>query len=144
LAKLDKIDFDALVKSMTDVANSANQLLSSPDLKATVTSLKNTAENLNKTVVTFRRELGTFSAKTDPLIASLKKTSDDADVVLAQTKATMVDVQSAIAPDSALRYRVDTALDNLSEASSAIRQLADYLQRNPSAVVRGKYVPDNR
>lgn len=144
LAKLDKIDFDALVKSMTNAANSANQLLSSPDLKATVASLKDTAANLNKTVVSVRQDIATLNAKTDPLIKSLKKTSDDADIALAQTKSTMADLQTAIAPDSTLRYRVDTALDNLSEASSAIRQLADYLQRNPSAVVRGKYVPDNR
>lgn len=144
LAKLDKIDFDALVKSMTDAANSATQLLNSPDLKATVASLKETTANLNKTVVSVDHEIAALNAKADPLITSLKKTSDDADIALAQAKSTMADLQTAISPDSTLRYRVDTALDNLSEASSAIRQLADYLQRNPSAVVRGKFVPENR
>jgi hypothetical protein len=31
-------------------------------------------------------------------------------------------------------------LENFSEASSVIRELTDYLQRNPSAIVRGKYL----
>jgi len=34
------------------------------------------------------------------------------------------------------------ALDSLTETSRSIGELADYLQRNPGALVRGRYVPD--
>lgn len=143
LAKLDKVDFEALIKSITGAASSADRLLSSPDLKAAVFSLKETAVHLNEAVIEIKQQVAMFDDRTDPLIASMKKTSDDADATVLQAKATMADLQGAITPDSALRYRLDTTLDNMSEASSAIRQLADYLNRNPSALVRGRYVPEN-
>ncbi|HKV55398.1 MAG TPA: MlaD family protein [Candidatus Binataceae bacterium] len=143
LAKLDKIDFNALVKALTNAADSANQLISSPDVKGAVASLRDTAVNLNNTVVLVQKEIASLNQKTDPLIASMKKTSDDADQAMLQAKATMATLQTSVAPDSTLRYRLDVALDDVSEASSAIRQLADLLQRNPSVLVRGRYVPDN-
>jgi len=143
LAKLDKVDFEALVQGITSAANSADRLLSSSDLKAAVFSLKETAVHLNEAVIEVKQQIATFDTKTDPLIASMKKTSDDADATVLQVKATMANLQGAVAPDSTLRYRLDTTLDNMSEASSAIRQLADYLNRNPSALVRGRYVPES-
>ena len=144
LAKLDKIDFEALVSSMTEAASSANQLLSSSDLKATVGSLKATSDNLSQTITAINRQIAALNSKADPLIDSMKKTSDSADLALQQTKSAMAAMQAVIAPDSTLAYRLDLALDNLSEASNAIRQLADYLQRNPSAIVRGRYAPESR
>jgi paraquat-inducible protein B len=84
-----------------------------------------------------------LNKKADPLLTSITKTSDDADAAVIQARKTMEGVQQTLAPDSTLRYRLDLALDNLSEASSAIHQLADMLQRNPSSLVRGRYVPDN-
>jgi len=151
LAKLDKIDFNALVTSITYAANSANQLLSSPDIKATLSSLKDATAGLNQTVVQVQREIGMLNDKFDPLIASmtktsdsLKKTSDQAGLALTQLKSTLDTLQTAVAPDSPLAYRIDVALDNLSQASGAVRQLADFLQRDPSALVRGRYMPDNR
>jgi paraquat-inducible protein B len=150
LAKLDKIDFNALVSSITYAANSANQLLSSPDIKATLSSLKLATAGLNNTVLEVQREIGALNTKVDPLILSmtrtsdsLKKTADQANVALAQLKSTLDTLQIAVAPDSPFAYRLDVALDNLSQASGAIRQLADFLQRDPSALVRGRYMPDN-
>lgn len=143
LAKLDKVDFEALINSITGAAKAADRLMSSPDLKSTMVSLRDTAAHLNEVVIAVQQQLATLNAKTDPLIASMKKTSDDADATLLQAKATMGDLQTTIAPDSTLRYRLDSTLDNMSQASSAIRQLADFLNRNPSALVRGRYVPDN-
>jgi phospholipid/cholesterol/gamma-HCH transport system substrate-binding protein len=143
LARLDKVDFEALINSITGAANAADKVMSSPDLRATMISLRDTAAHLDEVVIAVQQQLATLNAKTDPLIASMKKTSDDADATLLQAKATIADLQTTIAPDSTLRYRLDTTLDNMSEASTAIRQLADFLHRNPSAVVRGRYVPDN-
>jgi paraquat-inducible protein B len=48
LEKFDKIDFQALVNSITDAANSIKSLTGSPELKATLESLKGTIANLNQ------------------------------------------------------------------------------------------------
>jgi phospholipid/cholesterol/gamma-HCH transport system substrate-binding protein len=140
LTKLEKIDFEALASSITEAAQSAHDVLGSPDLKDAIASLRDTAANLDKTAVAVRENFDALKAKTEPLITSMKKASDDADLALAQTRSTMAQLQTTFAPDSPLAYRLNVAFDNLAQASSAMRELAEYLQRNPSSVVRGRYV----
>jgi paraquat-inducible protein B len=142
LAKLEKVDFVALVQSMTDTARSINELVSSPNLKATISSLKDASSNLNTTLISFRHDLDELNHKADPVLASLTKTSDRADVALAQMTAALTEVQMTFAPDAPLTYRLNIALEDVAEASNEIRQLADYILRNPSALVRGKYVSE--
>jgi len=38
--------------------------------------------------------------------------------------------------------RLNRTLDSLDETSRSIGDFVDYLQRNPGALVRGRYVPD--
>ena len=76
------------------------------------------------------------------MLASLKNAADKASVTLGQISSTAQTLQVGLAPDAPLTYRLQLALENFSEASSAIRELADHLQRNPSAIVRGKYVSE--
>src|SRR5277367_2712149 len=48
LDKFEKINFEGLVDSITEAANSIKTLTSSPELKATLESLKGTVANLNQ------------------------------------------------------------------------------------------------
>ena len=41
-----------------------------------------------------------------------------------------------------MTHKLDATLEELTDASRSIHDLADYLQRNPSALIRGRYVPD--
>lgn len=143
LAKLEKIDFGALVQSMTDAAASVKDLLGSPNLRATLGSLKSASANLNTTLIAFRQDLALLNGRVDPVLTSLKKTSDRADLALAQMTTAVAQLQMTLAPDAPLAYRLGVALQDFSQASSAMRELADYLQRNPSALVRGKYVSES-
>ena len=54
----------------------------------------------------------------------------------------MVDLQSTLDPDSPLAVHLNETLDQLTETTRSIGDFTDYLQRNPSAVIRGKYVPE--
>lgn len=140
IAKLDKIDVVALVRSMTDAASSIRDLAGSPNLKATIASLKDASANLNTTLTAFRNDFARLNGKADPVLASLKQTSDRAQVALTQMTTTMTQLQMTFAPDAPLTYRLSVTLDDVAAASNAMRELADYIQRNPSALVRGKYV----
>jgi paraquat-inducible protein B len=144
LAKLDKIDVVKLTQSITDAGTAAANLLNSPDIKTTLASLQTATRNLDKTISTVRGLVENVNNRSGPVLASLKKASDQASLTLAQISSTAATLQAGLAPDSPLTYRLDVALENFSEASSAIRELTDYLQRNPSAIVRGKYVPESQ
>jgi paraquat-inducible protein B len=144
LAKLDKIDVVKLAQSITDAGSAAANLLSSPDLKETLVSLQTATKNLDDTISSVRSLVQNVNNRSGPALASLKKASDQATLTLAQISSTATTLQTSLAPDSPLTYRLEVALDNFAEASSAIRELTDYLQRNPSAIVRGKYVSESQ
>jgi len=142
LAKLDHIDFNGLVTSITNAANSINQLTSSPDLKATLASLKETVPNLDRTITSLRGALDNANQRITPLVASLQKSSDEANATMKDTREALLEVRSTLEPDSPLSVNLNTALDQLADTTRSIGELTDYLQRNPGALVRGKYVPE--
>jgi phospholipid/cholesterol/gamma-HCH transport system substrate-binding protein len=142
LAKLNEVDFVKLTQSITDAGSAAANLLGSPDIKATLASLQSATRNLDTMISTVRGMVDNVDNRSGPALASLKKAADQANLTLVQISATAQTLQASLAPDAPLTYRLEMALENFSEASSAIRELTDYLQRNPSAIVRGKYVQE--
>lgn len=80
---------------------------------------------------------------TNALIAHL-----DADIVpqakdtLSAARGMLSSADSALQPDSAIQQNVADAMSQLAQTSAAVRTLADYLERHPEALVRGK--PENR
>jgi phospholipid/cholesterol/gamma-HCH transport system substrate-binding protein len=142
LSEFEQIDFQALAVSISDAADSIKNLTSSPQIKATLDALKGTTANLNKTITSVRVAVDNANEKLDPLVASLQKNSDELNLTLQQTRSTLVDLQSTLDPDSPLAVRLNGALEQLTYTTRSIGELTDYLQQNPSALVRGKYVPE--
>lgn len=142
LAKFEEIDFQALVTSFTDAANSIKDLTSSPTLKATLESLKLTTANLDKTATSIRLAVDNANTKINPVVASLQKNSDEANMTMKDTRATLAELQSTLEPGSPLIVHLNETLDQLTDTTRSVGELTDYLQRNPGALIRGKYVPE--
>ncbi|HYL58829.1 MAG TPA: MlaD family protein [Candidatus Acidoferrales bacterium] len=142
IAKLDKIDFDGLVTSITQAANSIKEVTSDPALRATIASLKQTVTNLNETLTSVRAAVNNANGQINPLVASLRKSSDEANATMKDTRATLLELQSTLEPDSPLSVHLNEALDQLADTTRSVEQLTNYLQRNPAALIRGKYVPE--
>jgi phospholipid/cholesterol/gamma-HCH transport system substrate-binding protein len=142
LAGLEEIDFKSLAVSITNAADSIRNLTNSPQIMATLDSLKDTTANLDKTVTSVRVAVDHANEKLDPLVANLQKNSDEVNLTLKQTRAALVDLQSTLDPDSPLAVRLNVALEQLTYTTRSIGELTDYLQQNPSSLVRGKYVPE--
>ncbi|MGD0076818.1 MAG: MlaD family protein [Candidatus Binataceae bacterium] len=160
LAKLEKVDLDALVTSITEAGVSVkqlagdpelhqaiaslNQLVGDPDLKASVDKLDETLGNVNKAVISAKNAIDRTGARIDPLIANLEKSSTDLQEALVQARSTLASAQLLVSPSSPMTHKIDLTLEELAEASRSIHDLADYLQRNPGALIRGKYVSDSK
>lgn len=142
LAKLDRIDLNQMVASITNAANSINQLTGSQDLKDTLASLKRTVPNLNQTITSLRAALDNANQRITPLVASLQKSSEEANATMKDTREALLEVKSNLDPDSPLFVNLNSALEELADTTRSISELTDYLQRNPASLVRGKYVPE--
>jgi paraquat-inducible protein B len=142
LTQLEQIDFEAIAVSITGAANSINQLAGSPSIKTTLASLNDTSEKFSRAAVSISAAVDKASGKIDPLVASVQRTSSETDATLRETRATLQEVQGALDPDSALAIRLNLALEQMTATARSIGDLSDYLRRNPSALIRGKYVSD--
>jgi paraquat-inducible protein B len=138
LARLDQIDLGALIAALTDAAKATRSLVDSPKLKEVIKEMADTANSMQVTMASIRRSSEQLNANLKPLIASLKKTSDQATLTLASAQITLADLSGTLDPDSPLGYQLTRTLQDMSQASQAVSTLADYLHRNPSALVRGR------
>jgi phospholipid/cholesterol/gamma-HCH transport system substrate-binding protein len=134
LARLDKIDFAALIDALTGAAQSARDFVGSAELKDAIVQLRDTAQAMKATLATINQS----GQQMKPLLTNLTKTSEQATLTLAQVRGTLSEVNGVFDPDSPLAYHLIATLKGVDEASRAMTALADYLQRNPAALVRGK------
>ena len=68
----------------------------------------------------------------------LKRALVHLDDTLVSARGTFDNTTRLVAPDSALDTELNTTLQELSRMARALRVLADYLERHPEALVRGK------
>jgi paraquat-inducible protein B len=142
LDRFEKIDFKGLVNSITDAANSMKSLANSPDLKETIQSLKGTVASLNQTMVAARAFINNANSQVGPLVADIRESSDEANKTMKDTRAALVGLQQTLDPNSPLIVHLNQTLDSLTETSQSLGEFTDYLQRNPAALIRGRYVSD--
>jgi paraquat-inducible protein B len=72
------------------------------------------------------------------VVADLRKTLAGADQALASARGALDNASKMIAPSSGLSGEISGTLQEVSRAARSVRVLADYLERNPEALIRGK------
>jgi paraquat-inducible protein B len=142
LDRFEKIDFKGLVNSITDAANSIRSLADSSELRETLQSLKGTVASLNQTIVAARQVLNNANAQIGPLVADFRESAAAANKTMEETRATLLRLQQGLDPNSPLIVHLNQTLESLDQTSRSVGELTDYLQRNPAALVRGRYVSD--
>ncbi len=136
--QLDKVRLDQLVVTATQTMAAFRDLADSSDLKAALVSMKKTGQSLDETSQTLRKMTMDLDQQIGPMSTSVQQTARSADETLQKTQAMIGRLDDALRPDAPLVYQANHTLVDLSEAARSIRQLADYLDRNPDALVRGR------
>ena len=140
LRKLEEIKFEKMVVAIESALAGVDQLVNSPDLRAAIEKLPGTVGNLNEMIADARGTLARLDRESGALIAELKDASNKTDLALEQARATMQTVQTLVDPSSPLAKELLASLQEVAGAARSLRLLADTLERNPSALVRGKDV----
>jgi paraquat-inducible protein B len=136
--RLDKVDFNAVFTQMTGMLDSIRQITTSPSLREAINNSEQTREQLDHTLAGAQQTLKTLNIQVPPLSDSIQRTSTSADAAAKQATLTLGTVQTTIEPNSPINYQALQTLQDVSAAAHSVKELADYLQRNPSAIVRGR------
>jgi paraquat-inducible protein B len=87
--------------------------------------------------------LNNFSKHVLPLGRNFGDTSEQVRKSFKKLDIVNQRIQEVMAPDSDLRFGAVSALHDLSEMSKSLKSLADLLERNPQALIRGKVVTED-
>ncbi|MEI7602753.1 MAG: hypothetical protein WCJ77_03750, partial [Opitutae bacterium] len=79
-----------------------------------------------------------FNTKVDPVADDLQTMAAAGRKALERLNETAENVRGLTKPGSPTRRELDTALADVSEAATAIRSLADFIERNPETIIQGR------
>ncbi|MDT7043115.1 MlaD family protein [Candidatus Nitronereus thalassa] len=103
------------------------------------------AANLHETLEATRAAMDqaqvTFTLQEGPaaqLIKDLRATAKTMDKTFIQAKDTLSTAKGIVDENSGLRYELGNTLEELSAAARSIRNMAEYLERHPEALIHGK------
>jgi paraquat-inducible protein B len=78
------------------------------------------------------------------VLASLRSAADSAAATLRQAETTLASVQRTIGSGSILANDAEGLMQELTRAARSMRVFADYLDRHPEALLRGKAGANSR
>ena len=152
ISKLEELDFKGLTKSLADTVDGINQLVNSPELKASLHALRQTMPKVDDALVSVRKAATSLDANVTTLSASLEQTSDatreamqqaavalkQSDGALKAAEAAMVNVNGIVDEDSPTFYEFRRSMKEIAAAARTLRLLSGYIERNPRALIFGK------
>jgi len=142
IANLKQVDFEGFGKALRAAIDGLNATVNAPGLQRALQSLPETLTALNTTLASVQKLANNLDQRTGPLLMSLQQASERSTQAVEQARATLASVQNIADAGSPLAGQLVGVLEELRGTSRSIRLLADYLERNPSALVRGREVED--
>ncbi|UCD82788.1 MAG: MCE family protein [Desulfobacterales bacterium] len=150
LKKLEKLPIEQIGNDLRDTMQGAKQLVASAELQEAVAALNQTVKQAQQFAAALNQVIAPeLKSAASNLNETLKRTrllaqNFDASVVpelgatLQEAQSTLKSINGSVSKDSPLYYELMRVFKELSEASRSIRVMADYLERNPDALIYGK------
>ena len=141
---------------LTELVSKAIRLLENIDQVVTSQEVRETLANMQQVTEDAHQLLTNVDAQVEPLSSSVKTTMNDissltrtvdgqvkplsesAVAALNEAKSALSSIDDLVGKDSATRADLESALQELSRAANSIRNLTDYLEQHPEALIKGK------
>jgi paraquat-inducible protein B len=139
---LDKLDLEAIQTKLESALDGIAKLVNNPDLAASIGHLKETLRDARKLVNRVDRQVDPLAQDTKKTVKDIGKLARDLDARVGELapslEKTLSAMRGVISDDAPLIVEMDNTLKAISAASRSFRQLADYLEQHPEALIRGK------
>jgi paraquat-inducible protein B len=145
LSDLADLPLEQMLDDLRKALTAARQVLESPDLRETLGGANRSTRRLEATLEKMHDTLGQADRTLDTLRSAADRTGGDARATLAELRVALSSVERSLEGlDQTLRGTDDArltateALEETTRTMRALRNLVDYIQTHPEAVVLGK------
>jgi paraquat-inducible protein B len=151
--KLEDFPVEQVMNNIISTSQGLNKLVNSPELHQSIQSLKEILEDverlmksqeLQKTIASLHGTLDdigslarTVDTQVDPLSSELHTALDETRLAMMQARGTLESAQYLVS-DQKLLYALDNVLAEITSAARSVRELTDFLERQPQSILRGK------
>jgi paraquat-inducible protein B len=131
-----EIPFDEIATDLAETLVAIRDLARGAEVRGALAAAGTAGKDLSRTLV-----------DVDALVADLRRKVNDADVrqvvsdlhrTLDAAEKGLAEIQATLRGTSGAQRELSHALSEIARAAAAVRVLAEYLERNPSALVEGK------
>ncbi len=144
-AKLAELPLDQMLEDLHGALQSLREVLSSPDLEGAVAGAHRATRTLEPTLAEVRAAFNEARGLIRELDGRVKGIGGDTETTLREMRETLdlaqktlESLEGTLSGADEARIRAAETLEELSRAMKAIRNLVDYIQTHPEAVVQGK------
>jgi paraquat-inducible protein B len=131
---LGHLDFPQINAGVTNLLGTANHLLATPDITNSLVAARRALERAGAL-------LARVDGRVDPLADNLTNTLFEARKTIAEVRRAAQNLSSLLGPDNSFGSDLTQALEQLGNAGRAVADLAEFLQRNPKALLTGTKKP---
>lgn len=131
VAKLNNLPLDQLATTLTHTLSSIDQTVSGPELKETLRSVSAAMANVQDLV---RKA----DAGMTPVLRRLPDISAALQETVARASRLVGSADTGYGANSDFRRNLDRTMSQINDAARSIRLLADFLDRHPEALIRGR------
>jgi paraquat-inducible protein B len=132
--RLEGVDLKGLAEQWKKTGESVDAIARSPELPRALA-------NLNRTLDALQGSLGGLNAQVDANGKQMQAALAQARDSLAAVNSAALSARKFIESQQKLGSDADHALNDLSDAAQSVSRLADFLERNPNALVSGRKPP---
>jgi paraquat-inducible protein B len=128
---IEELPLEELVDKTMSAVEGIDKLVNSPDLTASISAMRLALEGFGKMAKN-------VDGQVDPIAESFRNTAKSATETLEQVTLALEEIRNLTGKNSPIYYEVNQAFEDLSETARSISILADYIQRHPETLIRGK------
>ncbi|HEU0070722.1 MAG TPA: MlaD family protein [Alphaproteobacteria bacterium] len=134
------INLDKLVIDMNTLVNTTNAAVGNLDQRTgqALSPVPEMLRSMDRAARDVSKLASDVNAQVPGVSQRLVGAIEQLNATLMQAEQAMGSVQSGFGDGSQLNYQASRALEDIREAATALRGLADYLQQNPNAILTGK------
>lgn len=130
-SSLEGLQVRDINRGITNLLASLNAIAASGRVGQLLDSAEQTLADFRETSSSLRGQFGPLSTNATAAFVESRQT-------LVELRSGLEDLRDVIAPEARLLQQLDQTLDRLGDAARALTDLAEYLRRNPNALITGR------